>query len=121
MKPKSLDAIIFGKKKFGDILEEIYTNQKKKENQISNLINELKPLISEIGDATLVVPLIRDYLEMGIKNDEQLIKMATIIQRSLQSSGTSSDESYGISEEEKQQLLSDISKLHDKNKEDGEK
>jgi hypothetical protein len=121
MKPKSLDATIFGKKKFGDILEEIYTNQKKKENQISNLINELKPLISEIGDATLVVPLIRDYLEMGIKNDEQLIKMATIIQRSLQSSGTSSDESYGISEEEKQQLLSDISKLHDKNKEDGEK
>lgn len=120
MKPKSLDTTIFGKKKFGDILEEIYLNQKKKENQISNLISELKPLISEIGDATLIVPLIRDYLEMGIKNDEQLIKMATIIQRSLQSSSTS-EESFGISEEEKMQLLADINQLHEKNKDNGSK
>jgi nucleoside-triphosphatase THEP1 len=113
MKPKSLDTLLFGKKKFGDLLEEIYTNQKKKENQISNLINELKPLINEIGDATLVVPLIRDYLEMGIKNDEQLVKIATIIQRLLQNN-TSSEDIYSISEAEKSQLLSEINKIHDK-------
>ena len=51
-----LDKIVFGKKKFSDLLEEIYNNQKKKENQISSLISELKPLISDIGDATLIVP-----------------------------------------------------------------
>jgi hypothetical protein len=39
-----LDKNIFGKKKFSDILEEIYNNQKKKEEQISTLISELKPL-----------------------------------------------------------------------------
>ena len=46
-----LDNIIFGKKKFSDILGEIYDNQKKKENQISGLISELKPLVTDIGDA----------------------------------------------------------------------
>ena len=52
------DNVIFGKKKFSDVLEEIYNNQKKKDQQVIALINELKPLISDIGDATLVVPLI---------------------------------------------------------------
>ena len=75
----ALDSVVFGKKKFSNILEEIYNNQKKKESQISGLITELKPLIKDIGDATLIVPLIKEYMEIGIKNDEQLIKMSTII------------------------------------------
>ncbi len=53
------ENIIFGKKKFSDVLEEIYNNQQKKDKQVTALINELKPLISDIGDATLVVPLIK--------------------------------------------------------------
>ena len=64
-----LDSIIFGDKKFSDILHEIYENQTKKKEQISSLISELKPLIQEIGDATLIVTLIKDYLEIGVKND----------------------------------------------------
>ena len=105
----SLESVIFGKKKFSDILEEIYDNQKKKEKQISALITELKPLVQSIGDATLIVPLIKEYLEIGVKNDEQLIKMATIIQRALQTS-TSTD-NFSITEEEKQQLLNQIDQL----------
>jgi hypothetical protein len=75
----NLESVVFGNKKFSDILSEIYDNQKKKEKQISTLIGELKPLINDIGDATLIVPLIKEYLEISVKNDEQLIKMATII------------------------------------------
>ena len=67
-----LDSVIFGDKKFSDILEEIYNNQKKKEAQVTALISELKPLVQEIGDATLIVPLIKEYMEIGVKNDEQL-------------------------------------------------
>ena len=104
-----LDKNIFGKKKFSDILEEIYTNQKKKEEQISTLISELKPLIQDIGDATLVVPLLKEYLEISVKNDEQLIKMATIIQRAVNS--TNDDGEFGITEEEKAELLAEMDKL----------
>jgi hypothetical protein len=101
----SLDQIIFKKKKFSDILEEIYENQKKKESQISALIGELKPLINDIGDATLVVPLIKEYMEIGVKNDEQLIKMATIVQRALQVQSQTHSNELSFSEEEKAQLF----------------
>jgi hypothetical protein len=109
-----LDSLIFGKKKFSDLLEEIYKNQKRREDQVSSLISELKPLVQEIGDATLIVPLIKEYLEIGVKNDEQLIKMATIVQRAIQNQGD--DGSLGISEEEKAQLLQEIDKLNNNKK-----
>ena len=104
-----LDKNIFGGKNFSDILEEIYNNQKKKEEQISTLISELKSLIQDIGDATLVVPLLKEYLEISVKNDEQLIKMATIAQRAIQNEG-SDDGNFGMTEEEKQQLLAEVKK-----------
>jgi len=63
-----LESVVFGEKKFSDILEEIYNNQRKKSEQVTALISELKPLIQEIGDATLIVPLIKEYMEIGVKN-----------------------------------------------------
>ena len=114
-----LDSIVFGDKKFSDILEEIYTNQKTKQKQVTSLISELKPLINEIGDATLIVPLIKEYMEIGVKNDEQLIKMATIVQRALQN--VEEDGGLGISEEEREQLLEELDKItQQKNKDDKE-
>lgn len=109
----NLESNIFGKKKFSDILKEIYDNQKRKETQISALIGELKPLINDLGDATLVVPLIKEYMELGIKNDEQLVKMATIVQRTL-ASNKSEEEGFGMTEDEKKQLLSEIEKFKPK-------
>ena len=110
-----LDSIVFGKKKFSDILQEIYTNQNEKKAQVTALISELKPLIADIGDATLVVPLIKEYMDIGVKNDDLLIRMTTIVQRALQAEA-SGDDSFGISQEEKDQLLSEINKIADKNK-----
>jgi len=103
------DKVIFGKKKFGDLLEEIYNNQKRREAQVTALISELKPMVSDIGDATLIVPLIKEYMEIGVKNDDALIKMATLVQRAL--NNTSEDGSLGISDEEKAQLLEEMDKL----------
>ena len=93
----NLESKVFGKKKFSDILKEIYDNQKKKETQIT----------------ALIVPLIKEYMELGIKNDEQLVKMATIVQRAL-SSTKSEEEGFGMTEEEKQQLLNEVEKFKPK-------
>ena len=98
-----LDSIVFKKKKFSDILEEIYTNQNEKKRQVTALISELKPLIADIGDATLVVPLIKEYMEIGVKNDEQLIKMATIIQRAVATQNSEGE--FTMSDDEKDQLI----------------
>ena len=103
------EKLIFGKKKFSDLLEEIYNNQKRREAQVTALISELKPMVSDIGDATLIVPLIKEYMEIGVKNDDALIKMATLVQRALNSN--SEDGGLGISDEEKAQLLEEMEKL----------
>jgi len=103
------DNVIFGKKKFSDILEEIYNNQQKKDKQVTALINELKPLISEIGDATLVVPLIKEYMEIGVKNDDLLVKMAALAQRAIASQA--SGDPLTISDAEKEQLLAAINNI----------
>ena len=109
-----LDSYVFGDKKFSDLLEEIYQNQKKRDAQVVALISELKPLVQEIGDATLIVPLIKEYMEIGVKNDDSLIKMATIVQRALQNMEV--DGGLGISDEEKEQLLAEMEKISKENK-----
>jgi len=109
---QQFDKVVFGKKKFSDLLEEIYNNQKRREAQVTALISELKPMVSDIGDATLIVPLIKEYMEIGVKNDDALIKMATLVQRALNSSND--EGGLGISDEEKAQLLEEMEKLQSK-------
>jgi hypothetical protein len=105
----SFDEILFGKKSFSDILKEIYENSKKKEQKINALIDELKGLINNIGDATVAVPLLVQYLEVGVKNDEHLIKMAAIAQKVISATkGGSDTEQSFLSEEDKKQLLAEI-------------
>jgi hypothetical protein len=103
------DNIIFKNKKFSDVLEEIYNNQKKKDQQVTALISELKPLISDIGDATLVVPLIKEYMEISVKNDDILIKMAALAQRAMAT--VTSEGALTISDEEKEQLIAAMNEL----------
>jgi hypothetical protein len=90
----SLDKEIFSGKTLSDLFGEIYDNSKETKGQVKSLIGELKPLIENIGDATLIVPMIKEYMEIGVKNDEHLIKLATVIQRieTAQAKGDSNGE-----------------------------
>jgi len=102
----NFDVPIFGAKKFSDLLKDIYENQKKKDRQINLLIADLKPLISNISDAAILVPVIKDYMEVAVKNDEQLVKMAAVIQRMV---NNKSDEGNSfLTDEEKEALLNEI-------------
>jgi hypothetical protein len=94
----SLDKEIFKGKTLSDLFGEIYDNSKETKSQVKGLIGELKPLIENIGDATLLVPMIKEYMEIGVKNDEHLIKLATVIQRieTAQSKGETGE--FDISE-----------------------
>jgi len=87
----SLSQILFDDKTFSDLLKEIHNNQTKKSKQLASLIAELRPLVQSLGDATVIVPLIKEYLEISVKNDDQLVKMAAIVQRLSTSSSTSGD------------------------------
>ena len=101
-----LNQILFDDKSFSDLLKEIHGNQKKKAKQLAQLISELKPLVQSLGDATVVVPLIKEYMEISVKNDDALLKMAAIVQRL--STGTASSGDGGLLTEEEMAQLQDL-------------
>jgi hypothetical protein len=101
---------IFKGKSFESLLEDIYNNSKKKEAQIQILITELKPMIKNIGDAIIIVPLIKDYMEIAVKNDEALIKMAAIVQKA-QNRSVGGEGGLMLTEQEKRQLMEEVEKV----------
>ena len=105
------DIEIFGSKKFSDLLKDIYDNQKKKDRQINLLIADLKPLITGINDAAILVPIIKDYMEVSVKNDEHLVKLAAVIQRMV-SNKTEEGNSF-LTDEDKNALLKEIKQIGD--------
>jgi hypothetical protein len=111
----NLDQELFGNKKFSDLLKDIYENQKKKDRQINLLIADLKPLITNISDAATLVPVLKDFMEVGVKNDEHLIKLAAVVQRSMGAKGE--ENSSFLTEEEKQDLLKGIQEIQIEQKE----
>ena len=98
-----LNQVLFDDVSFSDLLKEIHGNQKKKAKQLAQLISELKPLVQSLGDATVVVPLIKEYMEISVKNDDALIKMAAIVQR-LSTGTTNSGDGGLLTEDEMAQL-----------------
>ena len=107
---------LFGNKKFSDLLKEIHVNQKDKEVQLRSLIEGLKPLINSPGEATMIVPLIKEYMELAIKNDDLLIKMASVVQRALNSKAA--DENELLSEADKEMLFQSLQEMNKNVEED---
>jgi hypothetical protein len=104
-----LNDEIFPGKGWGDLMKDIYTNQKSKEKQLKELILQLKDMISEPGEAIMIVPLIQGYMEVAVKNDEALIKMASIVQKAMDRKATAGDDSGELlSEKERDQLFAEI-------------
>jgi hypothetical protein len=107
---------LFGKKTFADLLKEIHTNSSNKEKEIRALIDNLKPFITSAGDAVIIVPLIKDYLDVSVKNDDLLIKMAGIVQRAM-NSNTGGDDLL-LSDSDKEMLFQSMNELDTKAKEE---
>ena len=108
------DIEIFKGKKFSDLMKDIYANSSKKDRQINMLIGELRPLIKNIGDATVIVPLIKEYLEVSVKNDEHLVKLAAVVQRLVTTNTKVQAEtgsSWMLSEDEKRQLMNELDSI----------
>lgn len=104
------EAKIFGNKSFSDLLKNIYDNSREKEKQIKDLITSLKPLVADTQSALMVVPLIKEYLDVSVKNDDSLIKMAGIVQRAMANSGGNGDGDF-LSESELEQLRGEVQKI----------
>jgi len=105
---------VFSGKTLADLFKEIYTNSVDKRERIHSLIEDLRPFIKNIGDAAMLVPIIKEYMDVSVKNDEHLIKLAVIVQRLAAAATSKGGDETLITEEEKRQLIKEAENYYDK-------
>jgi hypothetical protein len=117
---KSKDEIFEGKS-FQDLTKDIYKNTTDRRKQIDLLISEIHGFITTIDDVVMVAPIIKEYMDVAVKNDEHLVKLAGVIQRILAKSSGGDEESFLLSDAEKEDLINalqedvdDLQKINDK-------
>jgi hypothetical protein len=104
----STDFELFKGKNLSSLFEDIYTNQVSKKQKISALIEELKKMIKHAGDVASVGPIISSLVDSSVKNDDQLVKLATIAQKIIASEKKSEGQDGFLTEFEKNQLLKEL-------------
>ena len=96
---------IFEGKTFQDLTKDIYENTTKRKVQIDLLISEIHGFITTIDDVVMVAPIIKEYMDTAVKNDEHLVKLAGVLQRIISKSQGESDESMLLSDDEKAEIM----------------
>jgi len=96
---------IFDGKTFQDLTKDIYENTTKRKVQIDLLISEIHGFITTIDDVVMVAPIIKEYMDTAVRNDEHLVKLAGVLQRIISKSQGDNDESMLLSDEEKEELM----------------
>ena len=103
------DFNIFDDKNFSDLSKEIYENSKLKKTQIDLLIQEVHGYIQGIEDIAIVGPVLKELFDVAVKNDDNLLKLATVIQRIMSKHQTIDDSDIGLlSDEEKEELMASL-------------
>ena len=99
---------IFKGKSFQDLTHDIYKNTTDRKKQRDLLISEIHGFITTIDDVVMVAPIIKEYMEVSVKNDEHLVKLAGVLQRIISKSSGANEESMLLSESEKDELMSTL-------------
>ena len=107
------DNEIFEGKTFQDLTKDIYQNTINKKKQIDLLISEIHGFITTIDDVVMVAPIIKEYMEVSVKNDEHLVKLAGVLQRIISKSQGDSDETMLLSDSEKEELMGTLQDVVD--------
>jgi len=92
------DVKLFGDTSLSDIFKQIHKNNKKIDGQIESLVTALKPLVSSAGEAVMVMPVVKDLIDVNVKNNDQLVKMAGIAQRAASINASAGNELINMDE-----------------------
>jgi hypothetical protein len=109
----STDFELFPGKNLSGLFEDIYNNQINKKKHISDIIHEMRKSIRHSGDMAVIGPIVKDLIDTSVRNDEQLIKLATIAQRIIASNQKSEGEDGFLTKEEREQLLQELQEVED--------
>ena len=104
----AVDFEVFEGKSLSDVFKDIYDNSKRNKEQLEVLMKEVVGFIKDGDTAVQIIPMLKEYLEINVKNDEQLVKLATIVQRLATASKQGSEDEFGLTDQEKEQLMKQI-------------
>ena len=105
---------IFDGKTFQDLTKDIYDNVKNKKLQLDLLVQEIHGFIQTIDDAILIAPVIKEIMDVSVKNDEHLVKLASVLQRIITKSiGGTDEDSIALTEQEKEELIQTLQETVD--------
>jgi hypothetical protein len=104
----STEFELFKGKSLSGLFEDIYNNQVSKKTKISTLIEELKKMIRHAGDVASIGPILSSLIDSSVKNDDQLVKLATIATRIIAAEKKTEGQDGFLSEFEKNQLLQEL-------------
>ena len=105
---------VFKGKSLSDLFKDIYDNSTRNKEQLEVLMKEVVGFIKDGDSAVQIIPMLKEYLEINVKNDDQLVKMAAIVQRIIAAEKKSgSDEGFILSDSEKEQLLTAVNEVAD--------
>ena len=103
-----MEYIIFDDKTLSDVFKDIYKNTESKREQINTFVTKLVRQIRTPEDAAVISPIIKDFMEVNVRNDEHIVRIAQIAQRAIAIGTKTVSSTELLTEEEKQQLLSNI-------------
>jgi len=103
------DIDIYDGKKFTDLIRDIHDSTLIKRGMIADLIKALRGHFISGDPQALAVyaPIIKDYLDLMVKNDDHLIKLAAIVQRIVLAEEEATDANGILSEIEKEKILAE--------------
>lgn len=107
MAEDKFDTIVYKNKTFGKLLEEIHTNSRDNDKLIAGLIQDFKDNveIDGLGDVIMLAKVLEPYIKMSIDNNDHIIKMASIVQKSLEKPKSSEDEGLsGFTEQDRREM-----------------
>lgn len=109
-----LEKEIFKGKKLSDLVEEVYNKHKNQDTLIKQEISRLADMIESPGDAIVIVPLLKGYVDSSLKNDEVLMKILTLFQKAEEKKKEASDNSGVLTEKDIEQLFNEVTDIKGK-------
>ena len=103
---------LFPGKNVADVMKEIYDRSKEKEDDIGTVISNITPLINTPQNVAMLGETLANYIKAGISNDDQLIKLITVVQKLMgKPEDTQSNNIFNLTTEEQKKLTEEYSDI----------
>lgn len=117
------EVTVFNNTSLADLFKQIHKNSRDVDRQISSLIVAMLPFATQnAGSVIQLVPIIKTLLETNVMNNDQIVKLAAIVQRAMSSSKEGNEGFFDPKElealiKEQGQIKEETTKLIEDNKE----